>query len=271
MRQRPMVFDLLALVFLLIAISLPIQVMMLFGHLPTEFSAVIHKLSPMNWGVAILAVACAVAHWRASPALWALSPLFIAAVAWNNHLVAKAGLNYDMTTTIIATVATIGVHGLLLTPMARKALLNPSMRWWLTAPRKRANLAATVWPVLGGELLTSTYDISEGGAFFALDESSWSRGRGRSMQNLGVGSVCAVKVKLGEKAIHCNGEVVRQCEARGNYPGGFAVRFKDLSRDDRRMLHEYMRDIPRIGGAASSGGSSAAGGAAGGGSHAKAA
>jgi hypothetical protein len=253
MRQRPRVFDLLALALLLVAFSLPVQVMLMFGHTPGEFTAIFNQLAPMNWVVAMLAVACAVAHWRASPTLWILSPLFILAVGWNNYLVAQAGLNFSWATTLLATGATLALHGLLLTPTARKVLLNPKMRWWLTAPRKRVQLRATIWPVLGGELLTSTYDVSEGGAFFSLEEASWTSRRTLSIKNLSVGTVCTLKMKLDSgRAIQCDAEVVRQAEPRGQYPGGFAVRFKSLSREDQKALAQLLRQAPATG---SSGGS----------------
>src|SRR6185437_14481977 len=75
MQRRPAVFPFLSVLFLGIALSLPLQVMWIYGHGFDEMDAVLNKLTIFNWLVMISLVITAVLLWTASPALKIFAPL----------------------------------------------------------------------------------------------------------------------------------------------------------------------------------------------------
>jgi hypothetical protein len=244
MRQRPKEFVFLAMVLLLIAVSLPIQVMMLYQNSPFEISDTISKLAPLNWVVMILALVNAALVYSASPWVMLTAPLFIMVVIWNNYLVADAALNFSPVTAVVAIMGTAALHGALLTEKARKILKNPTLRWWRSAPRKQISVRALVTPVMGGELQSMTFDISMGGAFISAASTGWKPSQSAPHQTIEVGSRCAIRLMLDQfRVVTCSAEVVRQTEPRGHYPGGFAVRFVNLDPQQRKILATYLKTV----------------------------
>ncbi len=248
MKQKPKEFLFLALVLLVIGISLPVQVMILFEHSPLEVGAGMSKLAPLNWAVMVLALLNSALVYAASPWVILTAPLFIGAVGWNNWLVAETGVNFSAPTAIAALVGTIALHGLLLTEKARKVLRNPSLRWWRSLPRRKVAVRVMVCPVLGGQLQSATFDLSMGGAFIEAGHANWTSagaGTAGAAAGLSVGSRCTIRLTLNQlNVLNCSAEVVRQAPARGNYPGGFAVRFINLDNEQKKALASFLRTAP---------------------------
>ncbi len=255
MRKRPEALSVLAGCLAVVAIGMPVQVMLIHGHYPWEFHFALAKLAPFNWVVIALCSVSIVLIWRASPWSWLSSALLVGAVLWNNWLIWKVVLNFSAVSLSASALGLIGLHGLLLSPEARKVLLNPRLRWWLTPKRYRAQVRAVIEPVLGGELVSDTFDISEGGAFITTESASWviplNRGvrqqQRQQRRRLGVGANCSIRLNLeGSRVIKCSAQVVRECPAQGSYPAGFAVRFVGLGRKEKSALLSYLRCVQEI-------------------------
>jgi hypothetical protein len=243
MRQRPKEFVFLALMLLIIAASLPIQVMLLYQHTPLEFGDTAAKLAPLNWIVMLLALANAYLVYAASPWVMLSAPLFIASVTWNNYLVADAALNFSPVTAVFAILGTIALHSALLTEKARKILRNPTLRWWRSVTRNQVSVRALVCPVMGCELQSSTFDISLGGAFISSAPTNWKPSQSAPHRTIEVGSRCSIRLMLDQfRVVTCNAEVVRQTAPRGHYPGGFAVRFVNLDPRQKKMLATFLKN-----------------------------
>jgi hypothetical protein len=190
----------------------------------------------------ILALVNSALVFQASPWVVVTAPVFIVAVGWNNWLVAMTGVNFSIPTAIAALLGTIALHGLLLTERARKVLKNPSLRWWRSLPRARVAIRVVVCPVLGGQLQAATFDLSEGGAFIEAQHAHWNSGGTSASAGLQVGGRCTIRLTLGQlQVLSCSAEIVRQAPARGNYPGGFAVRFINLDQEQKRVLQQFLK------------------------------
>ena len=242
MKSRPKLLTWLTIGLVLIAISFPIQVKLMFGEDFLDIFSIANKLTPMNWIVMALALTVASLVHRASPLVWGASPLFLLAVAWNNYLVSSVGTGFNFLVTTTATLFLVGIHGILLTPECRMILTQPKKRWWLTPPRKRVSIEARVCPVLGGELMSKTFDLSENGAFISLRDAFWAKHRAASVKNLKVGTYCSIQFKLNQMAsLSCTAEIVRQSTSNGNYPGGFGVRFVGLNPKEKKILNSFLK------------------------------
>ncbi|MGE0525724.1 MAG: PilZ domain-containing protein [Bdellovibrionales bacterium] len=242
MSRRPGLLAWMAFVLVAVVISFPIQIMTLYGHGLDEISAVLHKLTYMNWLVIFCASVCAVLMWSASPWLKWLAPFSVLAVAINNFFVGYHGTDYSPWTATWATVAFASLHLPLLKSEIRDLLNHPERRWWRAARRRRITLPIFVGGFRRGKLRTTTYDISESGVFIPL--STRSKDAHRLLREQEQLSLCLTLAPFLQ--IRCDGRVVRRCDAIGSYPAGVGVAFTNLGWRQKRELRRYLarKDSP---------------------------
>jgi hypothetical protein len=271
MKTKPRHLNYAAAALLAITISLPIQIMVLYGHPPTEIAAIAAKFSPLNWMLLFLGPVVAALMYRASPLCLVAAPSFAALVVYNNWFVSKVGHDFTpWATTIGSALFCMALAGVF-TRDVRAILVNPSRRWWLTPARKSVEISVRM-RVLNGryksgkeEFYTVTYDLSESGAFIpfgrekgnirelklAVSNASVSSDKAGdkalepfSIRNLSLGTQCYVCLNLKELAfIHCRAEVVRVATPHGKYPAGVGIRFLGLSGQEKRMIGSFMEDF----------------------------
>ncbi len=253
MRTRPREFDGLAGMLLFICLGLPLQAALDYGYGPGQWLEIVTSLAPLNWALMIAAAACAALALRASPWLMAGAPVFAFVLLWNNWVVADTAANGSPEWTLWAAAAGMLPLGLMVAPRARRVLIRPGLRWWLTPARRRTALEVAVRPVLADAwsvMRGTTFDISEGGAYITPSGPSCFPERAPDpASQLSSGARCTVRLALNQfHVIQCGAEVVRQCEGgQGDYPAGFAVRFIGLDPGQRETLSLYVkRALPEL-------------------------
>lgn len=229
MRQRPGWTIFLGLVFLMIAISLPVQIMFIYGHGVDELGAVFEKLTFLNILVMAAALTCAVLVWKASPLSRQAVPAFLALVAVNNFFVGYYATDFSMWTTVLATVGLVTLNLPLLHPRMQEILMHPEKRWWLCAERRRLDLPVTIDGTRLTSLKARTFDVSLSGAFVP------------DVHDVSVGDWITVRMKFGITQIRCQAKVVRRSEPKGIYPGGVGVQFVNMSWRERRDLRRCLQ------------------------------
>jgi hypothetical protein len=269
MKTKPKHLNYAAAALLAISFSLPIQIMFLYGHPPTEIGAIASKLSPLNWMLLFLGPFVAALIYRASPLCLVVAPLFGALVTYNNWFVSKVGHDFSPWVTGIGSALFVIALGGVFTREVRAILVNPSRRWWLTPVRKEVEVQVRM-RVLNGryksgreEFYTVTFDLSESGAFIPFgrergnvrelkNSSSKAEAKNQtaadavpfSMRNLAIGTQCYICLNLKELAfVHCRAEIVRVTPSRGKYPAGVGIRFLGLSGQEKRMIGSFMEDL----------------------------
>lgn len=243
MRRRPKLLLLIALGFLGIVISFPIQVSLLYGHGFAEVTTALSKISLLNYLVAFALMANIPLILRASQWLWASLPMTILLVTWNNWVVAATGQDFSMATTWLATGSFVALACFVFLPPVWSLLREPQKRWWLQAPRKEVSLPMVLEPVRGTSIQTQTFDLSRTGAFVpfeALDKQS---------HPVRLGDVITVKFNLGSLSrISCHARVVRKAVSTGHYPAGIGLQFMEMKRGHERLLRDYVESIPETNG-----------------------
>jgi hypothetical protein len=266
MKTKPRHLNYAAAALLAITFSLPVQIMFLYGHPPTEIAAIAAKLSPLNWMLLFMGPIVSALIYRASPMCLVAAPSFATLVVYNNWFVSRVGHDFSPWATGIGSVLFCLALAGVFTREVRAILVNPSRRWWLTPARKTCEIPLRM-RVLNGryktgkeEFYTVTYDLSESGAFIPFGRergnirelklavsSSTSPEKSSepfSMRNLSIGTQCYICLNLKELAfIHCRAEVVRVATTRGKYPAGIGIRFLGLSGQEKRMIGSFMEDF----------------------------
>ena len=229
MRRRPAWFIFLSLAYLGIALALPAQIMVLYGHGFEEWSAVLAKLTLLNWMVIGGALISAVLVWQASAFLRYSVPAMIAIITVNNLVVGFYATDYSMLATIGGTIAFVLLNFPLLHPKIQWLLIHPDKRWWMRAERKRLTIPITIEGTRLLAMQSETFDVSESGAFITSDKE------------FAIGDWLTVRMKFGMfRKIRCQARVVRRAKPAGIYPSGVGVQFVNMSWRDRRELKRCL-------------------------------
>jgi hypothetical protein len=221
MRNRPKVLAIYALIMLGIAISLPVQLYVLYAHELNELDLVLAKMSATNWMLLGILPALAWSAWSASPHFNWLAPLAVVVTGANNYFVAHYGMDYSPLTVHTGSFL---FSVLALAPYASKAfrdiLASPGKRWWRSATRHTFMQPVTLF--VNGRLVTETlsYDISTGGIFVQSPDYAY--------YGLNSGDRVSVRWITPEaEAMEVNADVVRTAEAHGRYPRGIGLKFHE--------------------------------------------
>lgn len=219
-----------------VAISIPLQVMWIYGYSPLEFEGIVSKLTVLNWAVMVSATLCGM--WIAQASHMALKavPVVIGLVALNNYVVGSYAIDYTFEQTAVATIFFVLVNVPMFLPKLQIVLRHPSRQWWRTPARQKIRLPILVGASSHPQLLTETFDLSETGVFIPLTEKVKTRGQAfnpaeRLRLNFSLGALSQVT---------CEAVVVRKQAARGQYPAGFGIRFTKMPLHQRRALKRYL-------------------------------
>lgn len=229
MRQRPRVMLYLSFLFVVIALSIPLQAMVIYGHEWRELSTALAKLTELNWLVVGGLIVGAGLLWQASPHTRWFVPLVIVLVAINNSVVGYYATDFTPTMTLLATLGFALMNLPLLHPDSLNVFLHPERRWWIRAERHRLAIPVAIEGTRLASLRAETFDLSETGAFIP------------QVRNIGVGDWITVRMTFGAfTQIRCQGRVVRRTEARGIYPAGVGIQFEGVSWRQRRELRKCL-------------------------------
>jgi hypothetical protein len=240
MRSRPWSLSVLAAFFVIVCISIPVQIALRFEHSLFDVYPIWIKISLLSKVILIL---CLVNAWLAlasRSALLVTSPLLTALVVWNNFLLSQYDPSVPFAQTIAASMGFLLVSGLVFEPASRLVLMHPEKRWWRVARRRRVSFSAVV---NAGDVTfqTQTFDLSRTGAFLAHPVDGAVEGW------FGRGSLQAedpVEILLGlpgGRHLALRGAVVRQSvRAVGCYPAGIGIRFGPISLSKKCQLFHAL-------------------------------
>jgi hypothetical protein len=234
MRQKPWVLIFWPIIFVAIAISLPAQIMWLYGHSLSEFDAVLGKLTVFNWLVMLGLFANAFGVSQARPWVRYTLPLLILAVAMNNFFVGYVGTDFSSWTALGATIAFIGMN----VPLASQELVdlfnNPARAWWREAERKEIHVPVKLDGLHDLRLKAETFDVSATGMFVPLKNEEYA-----ALKDNEHVSVCLIFNRVSE--FRCDGRVVRHSPGNGHYPQGIGIQFVGLTWSQQNELTRYLK------------------------------
>lgn len=240
MKTRPKTLFYTAAFLLLISIGMPLQIMYLYGHGPSELVPIAAKLAPLNWAIMFMSPLVAWLVYRASPFVLAAVPMLSYLVMVNNWFVAELGTDFSPFVTGMGSGVFLLAMAPLFTASVRELLLHPERRWWFTPTRRKAQLPVIIGNG-GHQFVAQTFDISESGAFIQLWQIQPREPRSQ-LTSFAPGKIFSIFLDLkSSKRIQCRAEVVRQARSKGMYPDGIGVRFIDMEDSERRAIADYAR------------------------------
>lgn len=226
-RPRPLVY--LMIVLFAVALSFPLQVMMLYGHSWDELPAVFDKLTILNWAVMMGSVIAGVWIYHAAPGAQFVMYALIGLVAVNNFFVGYFATDFSPWTAGFATLC----FGALCWPLRRgeirEILKHPERRWWRASQRRKVHIPIFLGGSRRTQFRTETWDVSETGAFVPVSDQLKLQERV---------SICLTLNTF--QQLRCDGKVVRIAEACGTYPAGIGIQFTNLDWTQRRELRRFL-------------------------------
>lgn len=232
MLMKPKQFYLAPLIMILIALSFPLQVMILYGHQWTETQAIFSKMTSLNWVIAISFMMAAYFYYQASRGILFFAPVLLALVAFNNYIVGSFGADFSLQQTTLATLFSASLFVPLALPSSQIILKDPKRRWWRASKRYSKKVGATLNPYVGEMVEGETFDVSKTGAFVCVEE----------LDNLPkIGDTVRVSLKVNSmRRIRCEAVVVRIAEPQGRYPQGMGIRFTEMSKTNEKCFEKFL-------------------------------
>ncbi|AYF44844.1 type IV pilus assembly protein PilZ [Halobacteriovorax sp. BALOs_7] len=233
MKIKPLIFNVYAFVFLAIAVSIPVQVMFLYGYNATDIGAIWSKMTFFN--LMVMASCCINAYFSftaQNDIKWSF-PLSIGFVCLNNSIVLVYGNDFEAATVILSTFAYILMTSYFILSQDTNVINSPAAQWWKTALRYKAPLATKVSSTDIPINLGNTFDISRTGAYISYNvptqKDIFSCG---DVFTFNIGDELELKAK-----------VVRKSMAVGRYPEGMGVQFIDLGVSERIQLEKLLNSL----------------------------
>jgi len=231
--MRPKQFYIAAFALFLMALSFPMQVMVLYGHHWSETSAIFAKITWIKWLVIGSFIVGAYLYFHASRFIVFLAPAILGLVAFNNYIVGHFAGDFSMLQTSLATLSVGIVFAPLLMPSSQVVLKDPKRRWWRRSKRVNKRVSATLNPYVGEMVHGHTFDVSQSGAFVCLE------GEGRALPK--VGDTVRVSFNVNSmKKIRVEAVVVRITEPDGRYPRGMGIRFTDMDKRYEKSFGQFL-------------------------------
>lgn len=241
MSKRPKLLLALAWIIGAAVMSIPVQIMAIYGHGPDEILEVFDKMTGLNWMVLLSGIGAATCIAKASPWTRFVVPSFLLIAGVNNYFVGDFATDYSPMQANLATLGLVALNLPLLQPRIFQLLVHPDRRWWMVSKRQRVSVPVFIGGARNAALRAETFDISETGAFIPLATAQDHKYAIGKKGNLEIDEIITIAMTLGTlKQVRCEGRVVRMADARGSYPAGIGIQFMEMGTDEKRELKRYL-------------------------------
>lgn len=224
MPTKPKFINVMSFLFLALAISFPVQIMIMFKHYPWDVVAIATKLTPLNYILIGFFVYTAYLTYTTNKLVFLMLPFLNFFVFLNNFVVAEYGQAYTHAQNVVASTAFLLLTLSFYQKDIYQVYSDMKFRWWLTSPRLKKQIPVTIH--YDGEVYNcSSYDISKTGMFIKTDDLF----RIFKIEN---NKEIEVYFKINNRPIKMKATVVRKSIAKGQYPPGIGVHFNSRPDDE---------------------------------------
>lgn len=220
MKSKPLFFTVMPWVFGILALSLPLQIALMYRLGPLDFEAVFSKLTPLNLVLMAMFAYSAWAIRNFDRNIFLALPFINLAVFVNNYIVGHFGEDFNILETTLASSAFLALSLSFYKSSVYKAINEKSARWWLTKPRRNLSLPLTIH-TQKDTIRTKSFDLSETG-IFAVNDQNLELFQTPQDQEVDL------SIHADEKIFRCRGKIVRKALPKGKYPEGVGIHFSQI-------------------------------------------
>jgi hypothetical protein len=240
MKEKPVVFLYLSFFFFVIALSLPMQIMWIYGHDLTEINAVLSKLTALNIVCFILLLVNSWFSFSVSALLNITLPGLAVAISLNNYTVGLYGSDFTAEETLFASLSFVSVILGFYVAGGYQVLKNPRLWWWKTPKRKSMKRPLALWKASGRFIIGDTENLSSSGVFVNFSESS-RRKQKNFFRGPRPGESFEIHIQTRKRdCVSLKGTVVREEKNKRGEQLGVGIRFNSMGLLDRVKLMSLL-------------------------------
>ncbi len=228
--KKPIWTRLLAGFLWLNVLGMPIQVMIFFGHSPTEIAAIWAKLTPQNILLMGLSPFAALGIQRVTRWGWWAFMAFLTVALFNNIILLRFKTVVPVPLILLSTLLILSITMFFLRQDVIEFFCKSKLHWWKTAVRRRLTFPVKVIQNGIENVVGATFNISRTGCFFPSDSTVFQSGE-----------MVRIQLGIGKRALECVASVVRYTEGCETYPSGFGFRFENITMRDQLRLRTALR------------------------------
>lgn len=238
MEKKPMIFNFLSLLFLSIALGIPLQIMALYQHDLSSFLLIMSKITDLNWIMISFSIVISIGLYKVNKYVLFVMPILIISVFINNYFVSKLGFDFSQNETLLASILFLIPAVYIYKLDILDCLLAPQAHWWKRGPRRNIELNASIEGLGISMKHLKTFDISNTGAFILLSESeikelSKFENRGKLKLNFSLSN---------NEVLYLDASLIRAGANKGHYPAGVGVRFNNVKLGNKWNLFRLTSD-----------------------------
>jgi hypothetical protein len=234
MKSKPIFFSLMPLVLLSLAISMPLQVALIYDISIFEINAIMSKLTPLNYVLMGMFFWLAFATYKIDKNLFILLPFINLFVFLNNYVVGSFGEDFNLIQTTLASTLFLVMTMTYYLKDNYKIINDLKNRWWLTSPRQKVRLPLTITSAKE-KIKTSSFDISKSG-LFALNDPDFE------LFQLPKDKIVDITIHTDNQTLKMKGRLVRKALSKGHYPEGVGIQFMEEDPSYQKWL--TTQDMP---------------------------
>ena len=223
MKTKPMFFNIMPAVFLMLALAMPIQIALIYRINILDFVGIFSKLTPLNIMLMMTFGWVAYATHSFDKKLFLLLPILNLIVFANNYFVGAFGQDFSILETTISSTAFLVLSMTFYSKSIYRVFNEKNFRWWQSVPRKKLAVPLTIY-TNSNTIKTKSFDVSETG-IFAVSDSDLDLFKASKDQEL---ELC---IHLSDQVLQCKGRIVRKALSRGTYPEGVGIQFSKVDGD----------------------------------------
>ena len=227
MTKKPIIFNVNAILFLLIALSVPVQLLFGLDIEMNNFKDIFMRLNILNVSIIVTFLTAAAMFYNVSRHLIWFLPACLSLVIINNLIMLNYSPYSDEMIVLIATTGFSLFTILTLKSNTIKIVKDPSKQWWRVSKRKRKFLPVNL--MLGDKEFDfgRSFDISKTGAYIMQNINQFVFKEGDEL-----------RLQIGDMSLKA--EVVRISKMNRSYPEGVGIKFVDMSMTDKVKLYRTI-------------------------------
>ncbi len=236
MNKKPIYFNLLSALILLLILGIPAQVMWLYEHPLRDMNLAFEQLPWNNLLFMGAGIIVSIQTFIVHPQLKISIPAFALLGIFNNLLVGLDSLDYSFFETTIASVALVSIFVPILHPSQMKLIENSKLHWWTRSPRAELLIPAQI-ETKNQHLRAITFDLSDTGVFLTFNSLNQIMDEFEELDRL------EINLKLDQlQTLRCQAQVIRVSQKQfGDYPPGVGLKFLNTSEAQKRELRRLVK------------------------------
>lgn len=227
MTKKPIIFNVNAILFLLIALSVPVQLLFGLDIGMNNLKDIFMRLNVLNISIIVTFLTAATMFYNVSRHLIWFLPTCLSLVIINNLIMLNYSPYSDEMIVLVATAGFSLFTILTLKSNTIKFVKDPSKQWWRVSKRKRKFLPVNL--KLGDKDFDfgRSFDISKTGAYIMQNINQFVFKEGDEL-----------RLQIGD--MNLKAEVVRISKMNRSYPEGVGIKFIDMSMTDKVKLYRTI-------------------------------